>query len=95
MVFNGASLRNWVEEGWGGGEAVVNLFLRFSCSFHCCCSTFGCNDFSEKQLQQAVSQLNHNMLHLCFSQGVDESSLISRHTMHNLLLLLRSEHLGE
>lgn len=57
-------------------------------------STFGCNDFSEKQLQQAVSRLNHNMLHLCVSQGVDTGQIISRHTLYNLLLLLRSEHLG-
>ncbi|KAL8611017.1 hypothetical protein ACOMHN_042633 [Nucella lapillus] len=57
-------------------------------------STFGCNDFSEKQLQQAVSRLNHNMLHLCVSQGVDTGQVISRHTMYNLLLLLRSDNLG-
>ncbi|KAK7103655.1 beclin 1-associated autophagy-related key regulator-like [Littorina saxatilis] len=57
-------------------------------------STFGFKDFNEKQLNQAVGQLNHNMLHLCFSQGVPPSRMISRHTMHNLLLLLRSEHLG-
>ncbi|XP_076463904.1 beclin 1-associated autophagy-related key regulator-like [Babylonia areolata] len=57
-------------------------------------STFGCNDFSEKQLQQAVSRLNHNMLHLCFSQGVDTSQITARHTMHNLLLLLQADRLG-
>ncbi|KAK7504309.1 hypothetical protein BaRGS_00004613 [Batillaria attramentaria] len=59
-----------------------------------CFSEFCRGELNERQLQNAVSRLNHNVLYLCFSQGVDVEELSPRHTIRNLIILLHSPHLA-
>ncbi|XP_013387967.1 beclin 1-associated autophagy-related key regulator isoform X2 [Lingula anatina] len=59
----------------------------------CYSEFFGC-DLTEKQFNSAVNRLNHQVLHLCFTQNVSPEKLHPRQTIHNMLLLLKSAHLG-
>ncbi|CAH1792349.1 unnamed protein product [Owenia fusiformis] len=53
-----------------------------------------CKELSEGQFERLVFHLNHNILQLCFSQNVDSDALHYKHTVHNLLTLLKTAHLG-
>ncbi|XP_064601890.1 beclin 1-associated autophagy-related key regulator-like [Liolophura sinensis] len=59
-----------------------------------CYSEFCGDDLTEKQFNSCVARLNENILYLCFSQGVDLDLVFPRHTLHNILALLSSPHLG-
>ncbi|XP_067682187.1 beclin 1-associated autophagy-related key regulator-like [Haliotis asinina] len=59
-----------------------------------CYSEFCLSDLSERQLTSAVSRLNHNVLHLCFSQNVNPAVLIPKHTLHNVVMLLKCPDFG-
>ena len=51
-------------------------------------------ELSEGQFARSVNALNHNVLHMCFSQHVNPEELNPRHTMQNVILLLKARHLG-
>lgn len=64
---------------------------------HLCCyifSDFCLQELPEKQFNAAVARLNKNVLYLCFSQGVDTENIEPKHTLHNVLLLLKHQQLG-
>ncbi|PSN46163.1 hypothetical protein C0J52_20928, partial [Blattella germanica] len=49
------------------------------------------HEMTETQFAHRVAKLNHNVLHLCFTQNVNPTKLFSTHTLHNILLLLNPE----
>ncbi len=51
-------------------------------------------ELSEGHFNRAVNALNHNVLHLCFTQDVNPEELNPRHTVQNINLLLKAPHLG-
>ena len=57
-------------------------------------SGFCQGEMSEKDFNKAVYKLNHNVLYLCFTQKVAPELLQPRHTVHNLLMLLKASQLG-
>lgn len=46
---------------------------------------------SERQFTRRVARLNSNVLHLCFTQNINLSTLRSSETIHNLLQLIDQE----
>ncbi|XP_041351323.1 beclin 1-associated autophagy-related key regulator-like [Gigantopelta aegis] len=74
--------------------SVLIYILDVSLPRKLCYSEFCLDDLTEKQLSSAVSRLNHNILHLCFSQNVSPRHLVPRHSLHNIMVLLRSSELG-
>ena len=60
----------------------------------CCNSDFGKDDLEEERFYKLVFRLNSNVLQLCFSQSVDPDKLQAHHTIHNILTVLNSQHLG-
>ncbi|XP_064621792.1 beclin 1-associated autophagy-related key regulator-like [Lineus longissimus] len=59
-----------------------------------CYSVFCSNEMSEKHFSKAIAKLNCNILHLCCSQEVNPELLHPLHTLHNILVLLKSESVG-
>ncbi|ESO87677.1 hypothetical protein LOTGIDRAFT_234926 [Lottia gigantea] len=59
-----------------------------------CYSEFCNDDITEKQLANSVNKLNHNVLYLCFSQGIKEVHLSPKDTLHNLYVLLQNHNIG-
>ena len=51
-------------------------------------------ELSEGQFARSVNALNHNVLHVCFTQQVNPEELNPRHTVQNIILLLKARHLG-
>ncbi|XP_045173264.2 beclin 1-associated autophagy-related key regulator-like [Mercenaria mercenaria] len=74
--------------------SVVAHILNVSLPKRQCYSDFCLQDLPEKQFNAAVARLNKNVLYLCFSQGVDTENIEPKHTLHNVLLLLRHQQLG-
>ncbi len=52
------------------------------------------DELSEAHFARTINALNHNVLHLCFTQNVNPEELNPRHTMQNIILLLRTQQLG-
>ncbi|KXJ17527.1 Beclin 1-associated autophagy-related key regulator [Exaiptasia diaphana] len=57
-------------------------------------SEFCHNELSKSEFRSAVSRLNSNILHLCFTQHVDPTLLSWDRPLHNLYALLNSSSIG-
>ncbi|XP_076022176.1 beclin 1-associated autophagy-related key regulator [Genypterus blacodes] len=56
-----------------------------------CNSEFCGENLSRYRFTRALSKLNTNILHLCFSQLVDSENLHPHHTLRNIMFLVSSE----
>jgi beclin 1-associated autophagy-related key regulator len=61
---------------------------------HYVCSEFCLADLDEDHFNKMVYKLNHNVLHMCFTQAVPVEELHPLQTIHNVLMLLKSVELG-
>ncbi|XP_050406257.1 beclin 1-associated autophagy-related key regulator [Patella vulgata] len=59
-----------------------------------CYSEFCSDELTEKQLNSAVNKLNHNILYVCFSQGISIEDVSPKDTLHNLYILLHNSNIG-
>ncbi|KAL3873560.1 hypothetical protein ACJMK2_036659 [Sinanodonta woodiana] len=74
--------------------SLLSYILQVHLPKRLCYSEFMSNNMTEQQYNSAVSRLNQNVLYLCFSQGVDPMSLEPKHTVQNIVILLKSPVLG-
>ncbi|KAJ9578806.1 hypothetical protein L9F63_004956, partial [Diploptera punctata] len=70
---------------------VLAFYLDVRLPNKLCYSDFCGHEMSESQFAHRVAKLNHNVLHLCFTQNVNPSSLHPTHTLHNIMILLNPE----
>ncbi|CAN9501935.1 unnamed protein product [Ophioblennius macclurei] len=59
-----------------------------------CNSEFCGDNLSRYRFTRALSKLNTNILHLCFSQHVDPEKLHPHHTLRNIMFLVANDSLG-
>lgn len=59
-----------------------------------CNSEFCGDNLSRYRFTRALSKLNTNILHLCFSQHVDPEKLHPHHTLRNIMFLVANDNLG-
>ncbi|KAK3580376.1 hypothetical protein CHS0354_001491 [Potamilus streckersoni] len=74
--------------------SLLSYILRVNLPKRLCYSEFMSNNLTDQHYNSAVSRLNQNVLYLCFSQGVDSLSLEPKHTVQNIVILLKSPMLG-
>ncbi|KAM9328092.1 beclin 1-associated autophagy-related key regulator [Pholidichthys leucotaenia] len=75
---------------------ILSDFLNVSLPKKVCHSEFCGDNLSRYRFTRALSKINTNVLHLCFSQLVDSEKLHPHHTLRNIMFLVspQNENLG-